>query len=263
MPDSGSTKVYQLKIHLLGVSPMVWRRILVRDDTSIAKLHGIIQIVMGWENIHLHYFRIYAKEYGISYSGGQYFLDDPREILLKDFAFRAGDKFSYEYNFNVSWKHQIRVEKILDPDEDTFYPVCTAGKQACPPEIVDSHEEFSELRDLFNLPLYKLVPILNIQENIGYPWHAHVFKRRKINQYLKEEDYDFLPQSNHFFPDRSRGYFEDGYWKRSQEFDAAKRVYLMLQQEGIEAENGYDAIGRFLESVLEFGKKAVDPEAKV
>ncbi len=51
-PDS-TAKIYQLKFHLVGATPMVWRRVLVHEDTSIAKLHGIIQIVMGWGNEHL------------------------------------------------------------------------------------------------------------------------------------------------------------------------------------------------------------------
>ncbi len=32
---------YQLKIHLLGISPQISRRVLVRDDTTLAELHHI------------------------------------------------------------------------------------------------------------------------------------------------------------------------------------------------------------------------------
>jgi hypothetical protein len=32
-----------LKIRLLKVSPMVWRRILVPDNFSLKELHGVIQ----------------------------------------------------------------------------------------------------------------------------------------------------------------------------------------------------------------------------
>lgn len=261
MSDNGLSKVYQLKIHLVDISPMVWRRILVRDDTSIAQLHGIMQLVMGWENIHLHSFRIYGKEYGIGYSGGAWFSDDPRKVKLGEFEFRKGDKFYYDYNFTVGWEHQIRVEEVLDPEKKRFYPVCIAGNQACPPEVVHSIEEFSELRDLFKISLYKLVSILKIQENIGYPWHADVFKRGQINKYLKQEDYDFLSQNDPYFPDRSRPYFEDEYWKRKDEFEVAKRVYLLLQREGIEAKNGYDAIATFLKSILELGKEVPKEKA--
>ena len=41
---------YQLKLHLLGVSPQISRRVLVRGDTALAELHHIFPMVMGWEN---------------------------------------------------------------------------------------------------------------------------------------------------------------------------------------------------------------------
>lgn len=135
MADS-SGKIYQLKIHVIDVSPMVWRRLLVRDDTSIAQLHGILQLVMGWENSHLHCFVIYGKEYGISYEGGMGFSDNPQKIRLKDFQFRLKDNFryDYDYDFNVDWKLQIRVEKIIDLVVGKYYPYCVSGKNAGPPE---------------------------------------------------------------------------------------------------------------------------------
>jgi hypothetical protein len=38
---------YQLKIHLLGSSSQISRRVLVRGDTTLTKLHHIFQVVMG------------------------------------------------------------------------------------------------------------------------------------------------------------------------------------------------------------------------
>jgi Plasmid pRiA4b ORF-3-like protein len=37
----------QLKVRLLELSPMVWRRLLVPAATSLRELHGIIQVAMG------------------------------------------------------------------------------------------------------------------------------------------------------------------------------------------------------------------------
>ncbi len=48
--------VYQLKVVLQGISPMIWRRILVHSDSTIADLHYTLQIVMGWTDSHLHRF---------------------------------------------------------------------------------------------------------------------------------------------------------------------------------------------------------------
>jgi len=61
---------YQLHVVLRNVSPLIWRRLLVRSDTSIAELHAILQTAMGWSDTHLHRFRLHGKAYGIARCGG-------------------------------------------------------------------------------------------------------------------------------------------------------------------------------------------------
>lgn len=61
--------VYQLNIVLREVEPTVWQRVLVRSGTSIALLHHVVQVAMGWEDVHLHKFRIHGRDYGTSYEG--------------------------------------------------------------------------------------------------------------------------------------------------------------------------------------------------
>ena len=89
---------YQLKIHLLGISPQICRCVLVQGDTTLAELHHVFQVVMGWDNWHLHLFKLWGKECGIPYAGGIYFADDARRVHLGDFPWRAGDKFTYTYD---------------------------------------------------------------------------------------------------------------------------------------------------------------------
>jgi hypothetical protein len=40
--------IYQLRIVLRGVSPLIWRRVLVHSDTTLAHLHAILQILFAW-----------------------------------------------------------------------------------------------------------------------------------------------------------------------------------------------------------------------
>ena len=54
--------VYQFKVVLRGISPMIWRRLLLRSDQSIADLHYVIQIAMGWSDSHLHRFHMHGKD---------------------------------------------------------------------------------------------------------------------------------------------------------------------------------------------------------
>ena len=75
--------VYQLRIYLRQISPMIWRRLLVRNDSTIADLHYTLQIAMGWEDYHLHQFIIRGKLYGESRIGGTVLSDNPRLIPRK------------------------------------------------------------------------------------------------------------------------------------------------------------------------------------
>ncbi|NHB98171.1 plasmid pRiA4b ORF-3 family protein [Photorhabdus stackebrandtii] len=107
-------KAYIVKMALRGISPMVWRRFRLLSETSLAAFHYIIQIAQGWHGDHLHQFHIYGKDYGISYSGGIAFSDNPYKITLDDFEFDAGDRFTYEYNFFENWR--ILSSKTCDQE---------------------------------------------------------------------------------------------------------------------------------------------------
>ncbi|MBC3219740.1 IS1096 element passenger TnpR family protein [Serratia fonticola] len=78
-------KIYVIKIAVRGVSPMVWRRLRIAADTSLAALHFIFQIVQGFGDDYLHQFHIHGTDYGISYDGGICFPDNPfRTVIVND-----------------------------------------------------------------------------------------------------------------------------------------------------------------------------------
>ena len=126
--------VYQLRVVLRGISPLIWRRLLLRSDATLADLHEVLQTAFGWEDYHLHRFAIRGKEYGLFRSGGLCFSNDARNVRLSDVGFRRHEKFIYEYDFGDLWIHDARVEAILPFDAKKHYPCCTGGKRAGPPE---------------------------------------------------------------------------------------------------------------------------------
>lgn len=56
MPDTAFPVTYQLKVHLVGISPMIWRRFLVSGDSTVSDFHYTLQLVMGWSDTHLNQF---------------------------------------------------------------------------------------------------------------------------------------------------------------------------------------------------------------
>jgi hypothetical protein len=147
------TQIYQIKVTLNDTHAPIWRRILVPGNTTLLKLHDILQIVMGWADYHLHMYTIEGLVYGDPEDDeyGDLGTIDEANIRLSQVIYGEGQRFTYEYDFGDSWDHTLLVEKILPPEEGVRYPLCLKGKRACPPEDVGGvwgYEDFLEaIRD--------------------------------------------------------------------------------------------------------------------
>jgi hypothetical protein len=142
-------QIYQIKVTLDDTHPPVWRRIQVPGNTTLLKLHDILQIVMGWDDYHLHMFTIEGSIYGDPADDeyGDLGTIDESRFRLNQVIYREGQRLSYEYDFGDGWDHTLLVEKILPPQESVRYPICLKGKRACPPEDVGGvwgYENFLE-----------------------------------------------------------------------------------------------------------------------
>lgn len=138
--------VYQLRVSLRGVSPPVWRRLLVPGRCSIRDLHYIVQTAMAWQDEHLHRFCICGWHYGVQREGAFQCFAGPSRLKLCEFGFRQHERFSYEYNFYASWLHDIRVEQILAADAAPL-PRCIGGARACSQEACRDAAHFMDTRD--------------------------------------------------------------------------------------------------------------------
>jgi hypothetical protein len=140
--EAGADVVLQLKVWLLGISPMVWRRVLAPARCSLRELHGVIQVAMGWDGIHLFQFCLRAARYG----SWELSSSSP-DITLAELRLRKGARFAYEYDLNIPWRHEIRIEDHLQAEQGKAYPVCTGGNGACPPEDCGGPANFLASRD--------------------------------------------------------------------------------------------------------------------
>lgn len=152
-PAEGADAIVQIKVWLLGISPMVWRRVLVPVSLTLRELHGVIQVAMGWEGSHLYQFRLRAARYG----SWEVSAASP-DVTLAALRFRKGARFVYEYDLNIPWRHEIRIEDRLEPEAGKAYPACSGGSGACPPEdcagpaaFMTRHDEMLSLDALEDL----------------------------------------------------------------------------------------------------------------
>ena len=61
MPKAAGTparagRVHQIKVTLNQTALPIWRRLLVREDITLRKLHRVLQIAIGWEDCHPRHF---------------------------------------------------------------------------------------------------------------------------------------------------------------------------------------------------------------
>ena len=143
--DSDSSEVspvLQLRISLRGVSPPVWRRLLIPEQITIAQLHHVMQFAMGWNDEHLHRFIIRGWRYGGHRDGAFQFFDGPDTLNLAAFGLHEHERFAYLYDFTSWWLHDVRVERRTCHQRSRPLPCCVAGAGRCPPEDTGGPERY-------------------------------------------------------------------------------------------------------------------------
>ena len=136
----------EVRITLADVAdPQVWRRVLIPSAYPLDRVHSVIQATMGWQNSHLHAFRLGDQTYAAP---------DPDDEMgcLDETKFRFGDlvagvdRIDYEYDFGDGWEHTLVVEAHAVAQDGAVYPACVAGEGACPPEDCGGSYGFAEFK---------------------------------------------------------------------------------------------------------------------
>lgn len=179
--------VYQLKVTLAGIRPPIWRRIQVPADITFGRLHDILQIVMGWEEEHLHEFEVKGVEYGPpepEEMRGAPPVRNEHRARLNTLAPTEGSTFSYRYDFGDDWRHAIRVEKILPPEPGAQYPRCLTGKRSGPPEDCGGIWGYAELIETLQNP--EREDYEEMRELVGDDFDPEAFSVETINAALRQ-----------------------------------------------------------------------------
>ena len=140
-------EILQFKVWLLGISPMVWRRVQVPDSMTLRELHGVIQVAMGWEGIHLFQFTLRAKPFGSLELAAR-----SPDVALSELRLCQGTRFRYEYDLNGPWEHEVRLEGRHQADSQRTYPICLDGDGSCPPEDCGGVAGFLARREAWTTP---------------------------------------------------------------------------------------------------------------
>lgn len=180
---------HHLKIELENTHPAISRELLVPSDLRLDRLHEVIQIVMGWEDCHLHEFGNgldgpRALRFGLPEQG---FDDDPamrdeRKATLAALAPVEGGTFVYWYDFGDDWFHRISV-RAISPIEPGVKPlVCLKATGACPPEDCGGPWGYAHLLEVLADPTHE--EHAEIVEWFGDDWDPQRCDMEAINTVL-------------------------------------------------------------------------------
>ncbi len=179
-----ASPIYQLKITLRGLRPLIWRRFQVPGDYTLDRLHRVIQRVMGWTDSHLHEFIVRGRHYGTpsdEWEGPP--VVSERRARLCDVAPREKARFVYVYDFGDGWEHDVLVEKIVEPQPGQRYPACLAGQHACPPEDCGGYPGYIEFVAAISNPAHP--EHAEMLEWVGGAFDPWAFDLDGVNRALK------------------------------------------------------------------------------
>ncbi len=186
-----TSKIIQLKITLTYSKPATWRRIAVPSDYSFFDLHVAIQDAFGWYDQHLHQFftdspfkrNSQYERIALPLPDDEEDVIDERKVKISKYLSKPGDVMFYEYDFGDSWEHQILVENILPAEAGAEYPVCLAGKRACPPEDCGGIWGYDELLEIIRDPTHE--EYKRMTEWLDGSFDPEEFNIDRINQSLR------------------------------------------------------------------------------
>lgn len=144
--------IHVLRVTLLDVTPPVWRLVRVPSTITLAALHAVLQVAMGWENRHLHQWRVGDDMYGSADEedwGDD--LADEASAVLQDVA-AVDSVLLYDYDLGDGWEHLLEVVAV-EPYDGSVPPVALLdGARAAPLEDSGGPHGYEHLLDALGDP---------------------------------------------------------------------------------------------------------------
>jgi hypothetical protein len=143
-PRRETAATLQLRVQLEGAFPPVWRRVEVASDLGLGDLHDVLQVLLGWEDYHLHRFTT-----GPELEPGAVFActadlaeafddEDPSmptwDVRIDELLAEPGERLHYQYDYGDNWWLTLEVEDIDDGHVPPGRATLLEGAGASPPE---------------------------------------------------------------------------------------------------------------------------------
>lgn len=143
MVHDGEIGAVQLSVRVRGISPPVTRRLRIAEQATLAQLHAVLQVALGWSDPHLYTFLIRGGQFGDRARGMELAIAGGADIPLAAFGFEIGEPFRYQYNLFVPWEIDCRVKERCLISRDQWV-ACMDAQGYPPDEDLRGPESYSE-----------------------------------------------------------------------------------------------------------------------
>ena len=134
---------YTVRVALRGITPPIWRKVIVPSNISLRLFGDLILELMGWMGAHLNQFRkgdsyyapAYQREGELTPLFGRFRNYNQEDFALGEILCEKGDTMVWEYDFGDSWIHEIILESCQSYKKEEIPVIALLdGENACPPE---------------------------------------------------------------------------------------------------------------------------------
>jgi hypothetical protein len=156
---SKTATILQLRIELQDVQPLIWRRIQIPGDSTFWDLHIALQSAFGWNDSHLHEFRLpvdrlRSRRFGIPFESdfGEATPLPGWEHPVAEYLSHELPRLEYCYDFGDDWCHDVIYEDRVGAAPGKRYPRCLAGERAGPPDDCGGAPGYAHLLEVLSDP---------------------------------------------------------------------------------------------------------------
>jgi hypothetical protein len=165
----------------------VWREIEVPPNYTFWDLHVALQDALGWQDCHLHVFRIAVPGVSQPLEVG---IPDPEVpahkaeclagwlVPVRGLLREPGERAAYLYDFGDGWEHELAFEGIAARETGRRYPRCSGGERACPPEDCGGVPGYEQLLEIIADPTHQEYGRMSTW--LGSPFDPEAFDPRHV-----------------------------------------------------------------------------------
>jgi hypothetical protein len=156
----------------------------VSTDITLAGLHKILQVLMGWQNHHLYAFVIDGKRYAPRHEddgdvGKPNLIGTKLSRLVK----KPAQAITYEYDFGDRWEVELHIESAKHMIGQQLSAECIEGCRHGPVEDSGGSRGYMEKIRIFRNPQHKAYH--QVREWIGPDFDPEAFNLAETNELLK------------------------------------------------------------------------------